>query len=372
MSKILYFDLVGGASGDMLLSAFIDLGFKKNSLDNLIRNLGFKSLKIRFRRVQIPHIKINKAIFSFKKNINLSFSEIKSLIINSKLDKKVKKMSLETYFCLRRVEEKIHRARKEDFKFHHLGEPDALIEITSFWQALEELEIKECFCSSFPLSKPAPATLALLKNKKVKLVDWNYESITPTAASLLKDFPQEEPNFILDKIGYGAGNFSNPTNPDFLRIILGKKEDLVREKILKIEVNLDDINPQIFEYLMKLLFKKGALDVYILPVVMKKNRPSFILSVLTKKADLNKIERIVFKHTTTFGIRYSELCRDKLEDRFIEKKTSLGKIRFRQGFLGGKLIKESPEYEDCKKIASRYNIPLLEVYQKIAKENKAA
>ncbi|HEC68681.1 MAG TPA: LarC family nickel insertion protein [Candidatus Omnitrophica bacterium] len=365
MSKILYFDLIGGASGDMLLSALINLGFKRSSLRNLVKNLKLRGAGFKFKEVFVGHIKTNKIIFNFPPKMNLSFLEIRTLITLTKLNKKIKEKILKTYSRLKEIEEKVHGHKSRDFRFSHLGKPDALIEIASFWLALEELEIKECFCSTFPLSNPAPATLELLKDKKVRFTGSDYESITPTAGVLLKDFPQKELDFTLKKVGYGAGDFIKTEKEDFLRIIMGEKDDTVKEKIIKIEVNLDDINPQVFDYLLELLFKEGALDVYITQVIMKKSRPSFLLSVLTDRINLDKMKEIIFKHTTTFGIRYSEFNRDRLNYKFILKDTPLGKIRFRQGFLKGSLIKESPEYEDCKKIASKHNIPLVEVYTQL-------
>ena len=206
--------------------------------------------------------------------------------------------------------------------------------------------------------------MQLLKEKKVRMVDWGYESVTPTAAALLKGFPQAEIELTPLVTGYGAGSLSSAARADLTRVILGQMVS-AKEEILKAEVNLDDINPQVFDHIMELLFAQGALDVYITPIIMKKNRPAFCLSVLLKKEDLPKVEEIIFSHTTTFGLRFTEFKRDKLDFRFIKKKTALGTIQFRQGSLNGKYIKEYPEYNDCKRAASKYNIPLIEVYKRL-------
>lgn len=363
--------MVGGASGDMLLSAFFELGFKKSHLEKLIRNLGFKGIKVAFKKIKVGHTKATKTIFSSKKDINLSFSKIKSLLSKAKISREVKTKSLHTYTLLKSVEEKIHNHKLYDFKFQHLGEIDAIVEITSFWQAQEELGIKQCFSSFFPLAKTSPATAELLKNKNVRFLNWDYETVTPTAAALLRDFPQEDLELTPKKIGYGAGRFTKPGYPDYTRIVLGQQLEAKRD-IIKLEVNLDDINPQIFDYLMDLLFSAGAQDVYITPIVMKKSRPAFVLSVLLERENLAQIRKIIFSQTTTFGLRYTFFKKDKLQYNFEYKKTSLGKIKFRCGYLERKLIKESPEYSDCKKIASKYNIPLVEVYKKIHKTSLAA
>lgn len=364
-SQVAYFDLIGGASGDMLLSALLEAGFKKSSLDSLISHLAIGGVKISVSKAEAGHIKASKIKFLTKKNINLSFRQIKNLLTRAKISNTVREKALGTYNCLRRIEEKVHGYSHRDFKFQHLGEIDAIIEITSFWQALEELEIKESFCSYFPLGSTSPATMQLLKGKKVRFVDWGYETVTPTAAALLRDFPQAELEIIPQIAGYGAGECSKAGRPDFLRIVIGEKIK-VQEEIIKLEVNLDDINPQVFDHVMDLLFQAHALDVYITPIIMKKNRPAFTLSVLLNRKDLGKIEEIIFKETTTFGVRYAEFKKDKLKYSFVGKKTPFGKVQFRKGRLNGRLIKESPEYNDCKRIACKYNIPLIEVYKRLS------
>jgi len=365
-TKIAYFDLVGGASGDMLLSALLEAGFKRGSLHRLISHLGIGEVRISVSKAGAGHIKASKIKFSTKKDINLSFEQIRNLLIRAKISNVVREKALGTYNCLMRAEETVHGHSHRDFKFQHLGEIDAIIEITSFWQALEELGILECFCSYFPLSNTSPATMQLLKGRRVRFVDWGYETVTPTAAALLGNFAQTELEIIPQTAGYGAGGYSRPGRPDFLRIVIGEKVK-AQEEIIKLEVNLDDINPQVFDHVMDLLFQAHALDVYITPIIMKKSRPAFTLSVLLDRKDLGKIEEIIFKETTTFGVRYTEFKKDKLKYSFAGKKTPFGNVRFRKGHLNGRFIKESPEYNDCKRIACKYNIPLIEVYKQLSK-----
>ena len=348
----------------MLLSAFLEAGFKKSSLDKLVESLHLKDVKIITSKKTVGHIEATSVRFKLKKNINFSFSKINNLINKASLSASVKNNSLNTYKLLKQIEEKVHGHKHKDFKFQHLGEIDAIVEIVSFWQALEDLGIGDCFCSIFILSKTSPAALQLLKGKKVRFVDWGYESVTPTAAALLRDFPQEELEVYPEAVGYGAGDYSGKGKSDFLRIVISKRIESVCRTI-KLEVNLDDINPQVFDYIMDLLFSSGAQDVYIVPVIMKKSRPAFVLTVLLDKKDLDKIKQIIFRETTTFGLRYAEFKKEKLAYTFIRKKTPFGKVQYRRGILDNNLVKESPEYNDCKRIASKYNIPLVEVYKRL-------
>ncbi|MBN2120158.1 MAG: LarC family nickel insertion protein [Candidatus Omnitrophica bacterium] len=365
--KVIYFDLIGGASGDMLLAGLIGAGFQKTSLENLMRRLGFKQLGIRLKKIKVGHISANRLSYQEKNTKNLSFKEIRSLFRKAPISRWVSEKSMQTYDDLLRAEEAVH-GHKHHTRFEHLGKPDAIIEIAGFWLALEELKINRGFCSIFPLSQTAPATIELLKNRKVCFVDWGYETVTPTAAVLLKNFSQNDMVLIPKTAGYAAGYNNSPEREDMLRVVTCQKPD-IKEKILKLETNLDDINPQVFDYIMELLFKAGALDVYITPIIMKKSRPAFVLSVLLDKKDLVKIEKVIFRETTTYGLRYAEFSRDKLNYKFIEKKTSFGKVLFRTGHLDGSIFKQSPEYSHCKKIASKYNIPLIDVYKRLNASN---
>ncbi|MFC1514408.1 LarC family nickel insertion protein [Candidatus Omnitrophota bacterium] len=363
--RVIYFDLIGGASGDMLLSSLLSAGFKLSSLERLIKGLGLKGVKVIRRKVEAGHIRALRTDFTSPKEIDLSFRQIQTLIKKAKLPAKVKTQALDTYEVLRTIEEKIHGHTRRDLHFQHLGKLDALLEITSFWLALEELGIEQRFCSWFPLSNTSPATIDLLKGRTVRMVDWGYETVTPTAAALLRDCTQGEVELVPLSSGYGIGSAGSATRPDLVRALIGRAIG-ASEKIFKLEVNIDDMNPQVFDHLMDLLFDAGALDVYITPIIMKKSRPAHCLSVLLEKKDLPGIEKIVFAHTTTFGLRYAEFKRDRLASSFVRKKTPFGTMQFRRGSFNGRYNKEYPEYNDCKKAASKYNIPLIEVYKKLS------
>ncbi|MFA6281510.1 MAG: LarC family nickel insertion protein [Candidatus Omnitrophota bacterium] len=364
--KTIYFQLAGGAAGDMLLSSLISLGCPVNYLKK-----EFKKLKIEFdiktKNSKTGHLSDKKLYFSGKSN--LSYREIVKVLRASKLDNDIKDKALKCYELIFNVERKIHKTKGKDFKFHHLGEIDAILEICGFYLALKYLQIENIYVSSFPLGFPCAAVLAILKGKNIRVVDSGYETVTPTAAALLRDAKLFDDDFTFEKSGAGYGDCGES---DYLVAYLSevrsqKTEDRARiehDKIIKIETNIDDMNPQVFEPLFEVLYKAGAKEVYLEQVIMKKVRPGFVLNVLCAPDDYIKMRDIIFSHTSTFGIRYQEYSRDKLKYEFVSKKTKFGKIKFRVS--EGSFKKETPEYEDCRKIANKLNIPLIEVIRLIS------
>jgi hypothetical protein len=354
--RSIYFQLVGGAAGDMLLYSLIGLGCPISYLKKEL-----KKLKINFdivlKEIKNNHHK-NKCL-DFKGELNLSYLEILKLISKSKLEKEIKEKALNSYKELFRIERKIHGAKGADFKFHHLGKLDAILEICGFYIGLKYLAVKDIYVSYFPLSRPSRAALEILKGKKINPRDLGYESITPTAATLLQKAHQPDLSFDFEKYSPAYGNCGEQ---DYLvAYLIGQGFKANSDKIIKIETNIDDMNPQIFEQIFEKLYTSGAKEAYIEQVIMKKSRPAFVLNVLCVSKDFEKIRDIIFSHTTTFGIRYSEYSRNKLEYNFISKKTRFGKIKFRVSPKPPK--KETPEYEDCLAAARKFKIPLIEIYK---------
>jgi len=356
-----YFDIVGGASGDMLLSSLVGLGCSLRYLrDNFMRlDLNFR---LRKKKVEFGHFKMDKICFSYPAKTNLSYRQIIKLIHSSSLDKNVKEKVFTSFRCLFNVERIIHHTKQRDFKFDHLGQPDAILEILGFFLGLQCLNIDDFYVSTLPLSRPAPATLELLKGKKIKIVDFGYESITPTAALLLNRAEQKECIFSFKKYSLACGDYGDS---DYLLAYLLTKDNFAKDKVVKIETTIDDMNPQVFEVLFDALYSKGAKEVYIEQVVTKKSRPAFVINVLSDEKGLMNIREEIFKLTSTFGLRYQVFWRDKLKDRFVYKRTPWGKIRFRVS-LSTEFKKEIPEYEDCKRISKKFNIPLIEIYRNLA------
>ena len=356
--RSIYFQLVGGAAGDMLLYSLIGLGCPISYLKKELKKLKI-DFDIVLKEIKNNHHK-NKYL-DFKGELNLSYLEILKLISKSRLEKEIKEKALNSYKELFEIERKIHGVREADFKFHHLGRLDAILEICGFYVGLKYLAVKDIYVSCFPLSSPSKAALEILKGKKINPRDLGYESITPTAAVLLQKAHQPDLSFDFEKYSTAYGNCGDQ---DYLVAYLtDESRKTNNDKIIKIETNIDDMSPQIFEHIFEKLYTSGAKEAYIEQVIMKKSRPAFVLNVLCAPKDFEEIRNIIFSHTTTFGIRYREYLRDKLKYAFISKKTKFGKIKFRVSL--GPLKKETPEYEDCLKISNKLKIPLLDVYRSL-------
>lgn len=357
--KKIYFQLVGGAGGDMLLSSLIDLGCPLVYLKKQWGKLGLEyQVKLKLLNGQY-HIKAGK--LEFRGPSLGDYPQIIQRLKRSGLDPDVKRLSLETYERIAAAERKAHNSKQAHF--HHLAEIDSILEISGFFIALKYFKInyQDCRVSSFPLAKPSPATLELLKNKKVKLTDFSWEAVTPTAAALLCDLEQIDAGFEYERSGRGWGEAGKQ---DYLIAYLAGA-DFNQDQIIKIEVNIDDMNPQGFEPLIDKLYETGAKEVYLEPVVMKKSRPAVVLSVLCGEKEFERILPVIFKNTTTFGLRYQFWQRFKLKDKFVYQNTSLGKVKFRVS-ANPEFFKEIPEYEDCKSVAKKNNISILDVWKKIA------
>ncbi|MBU2102192.1 MAG: LarC family nickel insertion protein [Candidatus Omnitrophota bacterium] len=356
----IYFHLVGGASGDMLVSALVDLGVPLAHLKKEYGKLGVPFM-VEEKKIVHPHHVARAIRFRDKKDrtVNFSYREIIQLVAKSRLSLAVKERTQAVYKKLFEVEREIHHVGGNDFRFHHLGELDAILEICGFFISLEYLGVEKVGVSAFPLDKPSPAVRALVRDKIIQPVSLGYETVTPTAAALLCDASQGYEPFPCGKTGVGFGDAGAD---DYLLAYLVQDEYL-HDAIIKIETNIDDMNPQIFEPVFEALYEAGAKEVYVQQVVTKKSRPAFLLNVLCDQCDFSKIRNIIFSCTSTFGIRYREYKRDKLPCIFIKKKTKLGNIRFR--VARGGLRKASPEYQDCLAAAKKHNIPLIEVYRRI-------
>ncbi|MCM8820107.1 MAG: LarC family nickel insertion protein [Candidatus Omnitrophica bacterium] len=358
--KTIYFHLIGGASGDMLLASLIDLGCPFFYLKNEFKKLNIKS-DFKVENKKNDHY-VTKKIKFIGPNINYSYKDIIKIIKKSKLKAAIKTKALSAYSKLFDIEKKIHHLKTGDFKFHHLGQIDAILEIVGFFVALDYLKIQKICVSTFPIDLVKPATLKLLEGRKIKLVQAGYETVTPTAAVLLVDAEQNESVFSFKKSSFAFGDFGVQ---DYLVAYLTEENSYSIEKdtIVKIETNIDDMSPQIFENLFDILFKNGAKEVYIEQVIVKKSRPAFVLNVLCNLKDFFKLRDLIFLNTSTFGIRYQIYNRDKLRDDFIYKKTKFGKIKFRVS--RGQFKKILPEYRDCLEISKKLNIPLINIYQNI-------
>jgi uncharacterized protein (TIGR00299 family) protein len=314
-------------------------------------------------------------------------TEIRRMIAAAAISDRAKKTATAIFEALGGAEAKIHNTSAEEVHFHEVGAVDALVDIVCAAAGAEALGVEEIICSplnvgggtvkcahgTFPV--PAPATVELLKDVPVYTSGIQAELVTPTGAAIVKTLASRFaafPEMKIEKLGYGAGSRDFPGHPNVLRLTVGETVSTVAgktasETITVLEANLDDLNPQVFGYVMDRLLEDGALDAFGMPVQMKKNRPGMVLTVLCKPEDAGKLTQLLFAETTTLGVRRRDEVRQTLARRWENVPTQWGLVRIKIGSLNGTVTNYAPEYEDCRRIAAEHHVPLKTVMQEAAR-----
>ena len=372
----------------MTLGAFIDIGVPLTWLKDSLEKLPLKDFDISVESISRNGIKAQNVNVLTKDNVkSRHYSEIKDLVKNSPLSQDVKQKSLEIFEKLATAEAEIHGQLKEKVHFHELGGIDAIVDIVGSALCLEYLGIKKVIASRIPLGTgfvscqhgtlpvPVPATLSILKGVPVYGTEISHELVTPTGAAIitsLADSFESIPDMIVEKTGYGAGKRDLKTIPNLLRVIIGTQDSNTpgyqKDRISVIETCIDDMSPEIFGFLMDRLFEDEALDVFWIPVFMKKNRPGTMIQVLCMENRKESIINRILSETTSLGVRYYDVQRLKLVRKNITIKTSYGNIQVKRVKDPNGSVRLVPEYEVCKKIAIKKGIPLKIVYDTIIKE----
>lgn len=370
MKKILYLDCPSGISGDMFLGSLIDCGLGLKRLASQLRRMRIGSYGLKARKVMRAGMTGTKFDVIYKKHHapghadDKTFKNIIKAIKSSALASRVKESATAVFTNLALAESKAHGVPVEKVHFHEVGDIDSVVDIVGACVALEELEIGEVYCSRIVVANPAPAAVYLLKGFDIAVSGLPYESVTPTGAAILGTFsrPQADmPPMKMLKAGYGAGSTEIPGRPNLLRAIIGVgQENGDTDIVTVLESNIDDMNPQVYEYLIDRLFEAGALDVYITPAIMKKSRPACVLTVISVPSKAEILSGIIFKEAPTFGLRRYTAERRKLERKIVEVNTKYGNIKVKLGFFKNAIKTYSPEYEDCKRVARLKGIPFSE------------
>jgi len=387
-----YFDCFSGISGDMTLGALLDLGVPLKWLKEQLHRVPLADFDIIVSPVQrhgIHAASVQVDILDSKTSRN--YSDIRSLIENSPLSESVRSTSLAIFNRLAEAEARIHHCPVDQVHFHEVGGVDAIVDIVGAALGLDYLGIKKIVASPVPLGKgfiacshgnlplPAPATLGILEGVPVYGADIPYELVTPTGAAIIRSLAQwfaPMPEMVIARIGYGAGQRDLEDRPNLLRIILAAEPEsaadldgkLQEDQITIVETCIDDMNPELFGYLMERLFEDGALDVYWIPVYMKKNRPGTMLQVLCKDDSRDRLIGRVLAETTTTGVRYYRSQRRLLWRDQLKIKTTYGVIPVKRIEDPRGNIRLVPEYEVCRQIALEQNIALRLVYETVARE----
>jgi uncharacterized protein (TIGR00299 family) protein len=414
--KILYYDCFAGISGDMNLGAMLDLGIEADYLKNELSKLpvnGYTLQVTRDIRKGISGTRVNviideqrlliadhghghdhehghphtnlQAHHQEKKPHHNSFAEIKQLILSSKLNDNIKDTSLAIFVKVAEAEAKIHNLPVGEVHFHEVGAVDSIVDIVGAAICLDKLGVDVVYCSTVELGGgsvrcshgiypvPAPATAEIVKHMPVRTGTVNYEATTPTGAAILAACVNEftdKADFSILRTGYGIGARDGEI-PNVLRVFLCESIDSKKpekESSFIVECNIDDMNPEFYDYITDSLFTAGAKDVYITPIIMKKSRPAVKLSVLCTADAEARINEVLFRETSTIGVRKYKVDKTVL-DRVIETiSTPLGDVRVKSAFYKGVCIKSKPEYDDCIKIAREKGIPVSQVYREVEQE----
>jgi pyridinium-3,5-bisthiocarboxylic acid mononucleotide nickel chelatase len=316
-------------------------------------------------------------------HVHRGLAEIRDMIAKASLAESAKATAIRIFEALGRAEAKIHNVPIESIHFHEVGAVDAIVDIVCAAVGAEALGVDEIVCSPlnvgggtvqcahgiFPV--PAPATVELLKDAPLYSSGTQAELVTPTGAAIVRTLAKRFgsfPEMKVEKSAYGAGSRDLAGRPNVLRLVVGEAISATAgrttsETICVLEANLDDLNPQVFGYVMDQLLDQGALDVFGVPVQMKKNRPGTLLTVLCKPEDAEKMIQTLFSETTTLGVRRREESRQVLARRWENVSTEWGVVRIKIASMNGTVTNYAPEYEDCRRIAAEHHVPLKTVMQ---------
>jgi uncharacterized protein (TIGR00299 family) protein len=386
---IAYFDCFSGISGDMVLGALVDAGADLRAIETELRRLDLENWSISAEKVErgamvATHVKVE----SLEDHHHRGLSIILKRIEDAKLAPRAAERAKNIFTRLAEAEAKVHRVPVEQVHFHEVGAVDSIIDIVGAAIGFELLRIDEFACSAFDvgagqvktahglLPVPAPATAELLRGTPMFSSGIPHELVTPTGAAIATTLAMryaEMPEMKLRAIGYGAGSKDLKERANVLRLLIG--EGVLSEAgerwdapVTVIETNLDDMSPQIYGYFAEKALAAGALDVFSTPVQMKKNRPGLLVTLLSESADASRLIDLVFRETTTIGVRTYEAHRKTLDREFVPVETPFGKVRMKISRMNGSVLNATPEYDDCQRIAAERGIPLKQVIASAAFE----
>ena len=408
--KALYFDCFSGISGDMTIGALLDLGLDLEYLKAELRKLPVEGYELKTSRVVRSNLSATKFDVLMEgepspsgssqradgqgevhnhhhhghshshSHFHRRASEILSMIRDSHLSPGAKRFAADIFTKLAISEGKVHDIAPEDVEFHEVGAIDSIVDTVGAAIGFDALGVERFLCSAINVGSgfihcqhgimpvPAPATADLLRQATIYQRHAQTELVTPTGAAILAAVVNEfgpMQGFATDRIGYGAGSKQFPDFPNCLRLMLGEERALAvhptGRDVVVIEANIDDMTPQNFGYVTETLLAAGALDVLTVPIQMKKGRPGHLLQVLAPHEVADSLSKIIFRETTTIGIRRHTVDRTTLERSFVEVDTGYGTVKIKVSKLDGEVVTAAPEYENCARIARETGMPLKQI-----------
>lgn len=392
--KILYYECFSGISGDMNLGAMLDLGVSQSSLIAGLKKLDLDGWRLEItidQRHGISGTKVS-VITESTDNHNLdhahhhqhhrNLADIEKIISSSTLDSVVKDMSLKIFRHIAEAEASVHNVTTDKIHFHEVGAVDSIIDIVGAAICFNQLEVSKVYVSDIELGSgmvrcehgllpvPAPATAKIISGFPVHKGGVDFEATTPTGAAIIAALAEPAPaelRFSITKTGYGIGQKDNPSLPNLLRVFIAETEESIPSPhhSFMVECNIDDMNPELSEYISHRLFAAGAQDVYFTPVIMKKGRPAFTVTIICEEEQLGAVKEILFTESTTIGLRVIPFIKETLNREFEDIETPFGKVVIKKSFFNGKLVSVKPEADRCASIARETGLPMKQVIQEI-------
>lgn len=415
--NIIYYDCFAGISGDMNLAAMIDLGVEPEYLRAELSRLGLdgefelivsKDARngIHGTRVDVrladarykqdhhhdhgpvhgrPHAHHHEEVPASRHEhgSHRNFAEIRALIEGSTLADEVKATSLRIFLRVAEAEAKVHGRAVDEVHFHEVGATDSIVDIVgasicrhrlgadAVWSSPVELGSGFARCAHGVIPVPAPATVEILQDIPTTRGGTDIEAATPTGAAILAALVDEftpSPAMTVTKTAYGIGH-KETGRPNLLRVHLAEVRDsAVTSRARLLQCNIDDMTGEMLGHVMELLIEQGAMDVHFVPIVMKKNRPATMISLLCAEKEEDRFKDLLFRNTTTLGVKSIPLEKTELERRFEKIETPLGPVTMKRALLGGEVLRSKPEFDECREMARRNGIPLAEVYGLVGRQ----
>ena len=364
--RVAYLDCAAGISGDMLLGALIDAGWPEQSLRELIAKLKIGDVQLKVDRVSKRGIAATQVeILSSPHQPHRRLHDLASIVTQADLPQSIRQRANSALQLLAEAESQVHGVPVERIHFHEVGAVDTIVDIVGAIVGFSDLKIEEVHSSALPWSRgsvktehgilpvPPPAVALLLRDVPVIGVDIEGETVTPTGATLARTITKQfgaMPAMKIARVGYGAGQRDWPDRPNVLRLTIGDSNDgpgLHVEQLIVLSCNIDDMNPQWYEPLMRLLNEAGALDVWLTPVQMKKNRPGTTIKILSQPNDVEALRTLLLRHTSTLGVRETPVTRHSLPREIDTVQTQYGPVRVKVATMPDGSRKASPEHDDC-------------------------
>ena len=392
--RLLYFDCIGGISGDMALGALVDAGADPEEVRSALASLPLEPFSVEFEETESGGIRATRArVRCEATGVIRTFASIRQLLDEATLPDAARELSQRMFHRLAVAEAAVHGRDVEQVTFHEVGAVDSVVDIAGTALAITMLGVDRSFASPVPTGMgmmrsehgampiPAPAVVELLRGAPLFSKGVPVELTTPTGAAILATVAEgygELPPMHIEAVGYGAGERTLEF-PNVLRVLIGEAADAKLESTdadgasreVVLETNVDDLNPELYAYVLERLFDEGAQDAWLTPILMKKGRPAVAVSVLCSAGQQDAMREVLYRETGTLGVRASVVDKRMLERTVLDVTTSWGPIRVKVGFLDGRAVTISPEYEDCARAARASGVAVRKIYEEAGREARA-